>query len=93
YDCVFVEGDPDLPGFRGLLAARVLLFMSFKHRGISYPCALVTWFPAIGDEPCPNVGMWMVEPDLDGCRQRFMDIIYFDTILRGAHLIAHVPFY
>ncbi|KAF7350001.1 hypothetical protein MVEN_01301600 [Mycena venus] len=25
-DCVFVEGDPDLPGFRGLLAARVLPF-------------------------------------------------------------------
>ncbi|KAJ7913802.1 hypothetical protein B0H13DRAFT_2465411 [Mycena leptocephala] len=42
-------GDPDLPGFRGLLAARVLLFMSFKHLGITYPCALVTWFSAIGD--------------------------------------------
>ncbi|KAJ6620203.1 hypothetical protein B0H10DRAFT_2163625 [Mycena sp. CBHHK59/15] len=65
YDCVFIEGDPDLPGFRGLLAARVLLFMSFKHRGTTYPCALVTWFSAIGDEPCPDVGMWMVEPDID----------------------------
>ncbi|KAJ7934851.1 hypothetical protein B0H13DRAFT_1854847 [Mycena leptocephala] len=52
YDCVFVEGDPDLPGFRGLLAARVLLFLSFKHLGIIYPCAVVTWFSAIGDEPC-----------------------------------------
>ncbi|KAJ7110511.1 hypothetical protein C8R44DRAFT_833389 [Mycena epipterygia] len=88
HDCVFVEGDADLPGFRGLLAARVLLFMSFKHRGITYPCALVTWFSAIGDEPCPNVGMWMVEPDLDGRRQRVMDIIHLDTILRGAHLIG-----
>ncbi|KAJ7925507.1 hypothetical protein B0H13DRAFT_2314521 [Mycena leptocephala] len=82
YDCVFVEGDPDLPGFRGLL------FMSFKHLGITYPCALVTWFSAIGDEPCPDVGMWMVEPDIDHRGQRIMDIIHVDTILRGAHLIA-----
>ncbi|KAJ7666342.1 hypothetical protein B0H17DRAFT_951049 [Mycena rosella] len=90
YDCVFVEDDPNLPGFRGLLAARVLLFMSFKHCGITYPCALVTWFSAIGDEPCPNVGMWRVEPDLDGRRHhdRFMDIIHIDTILRSAHLIG-----
>ncbi|KAJ6608151.1 hypothetical protein B0H10DRAFT_1955616 [Mycena sp. CBHHK59/15] len=42
YDCVFVEGDPELPGCRGLIAARVLLFMSFKYRGVTYPCALVT---------------------------------------------------
>ncbi|KAJ6619563.1 hypothetical protein B0H10DRAFT_1793436 [Mycena sp. CBHHK59/15] len=88
YDCMFVEGDPDLPGFRGLLAARVLLFMSFKHRGITYPCMLVTWFSAIGDEPCPDVGMWMVEPDVDCRGQRAMDIIHVDTILCGAHLIG-----
>ncbi|KAJ7877130.1 hypothetical protein B0H13DRAFT_2235917 [Mycena leptocephala] len=88
HDCVFVEGDPELPGFRGLLAARILLFMSFKYRGVTYPCALVTWFSAIGDEPCPDVGMWMVEPDLDNRGQRVMDIIHVDTILRGAHLIG-----
>ncbi|KAJ6531551.1 hypothetical protein B0H10DRAFT_2171470 [Mycena sp. CBHHK59/15] len=88
YDCVFVEGDPDLPGFRGLLAACVLLFMSFKHRGITYPCVLVTWFSVIRDEPCPDVGMWMVEPDVDRRGQRVMDIIHVDTILRGAHLIG-----
>ncbi|KAJ7631552.1 hypothetical protein DFH06DRAFT_1438650 [Mycena polygramma] len=88
YDCVFVEGDPALPGFRGLLAARVLLFMSFKYGGITYPCALVTWFSAIGDEPCPDVGMWMVEPDVDHRGRRVMDIIHIDTILRGAHLIG-----
>ncbi|KAJ7761559.1 hypothetical protein DFH07DRAFT_867708 [Mycena maculata] len=88
YDCVFVEGDPDLPGFRGLLAARVLLFMSFKYLGITYPCALVTWFSSIGDGPCPDVGMWMVEPDLDHRGRHVMDIIHIDTILRGAHLIG-----
>ncbi|KAJ6572616.1 hypothetical protein B0H10DRAFT_1839240, partial [Mycena sp. CBHHK59/15] len=88
YDCVFVEGDPELPGFRGLIAARVLLFMSFKYRGVTYPCALVTWFSAIGDEPCPDVGMWMVQPDVDNRGRRVMDIIHVDTILRGAHLIG-----
>ncbi|KAJ6626555.1 hypothetical protein B0H10DRAFT_2211156 [Mycena sp. CBHHK59/15] len=87
YDCVFVESDPELHGFRGLLAARVLLFMSFKYRGVTYPCALVTWFSAIGDEPCPDVGMWMVEADVDRRGRRVMDIIHIDTILRGVHLI------
>ncbi|KAJ7248710.1 hypothetical protein C8J57DRAFT_1522190 [Mycena rebaudengoi] len=88
YDCLFVEQDTDQPGFRGLLAARVLLFMSFKHMGIEYPCALVTWFSAIGDAPCPDVGMWMVEPDVDRQGQRIMDIIHIDTIFRAAHLIG-----
>jgi hypothetical protein len=63
-DCIFVEHDTDQLGFRGLYAARVLAFMSFKASGITYPCALVTWFSTIGDEPCPDVDMWMVEPDL-----------------------------
>ncbi|KAJ6545799.1 hypothetical protein B0H10DRAFT_2385897 [Mycena sp. CBHHK59/15] len=79
---------PDLPGFRGLIAARALLFMSFKHHGGTYPCALVTWFSPIGDEPCPDVGMWMVEPDVDNRGQRVMDVIHIDTILRAAHLIG-----
>ncbi|KAJ7036423.1 hypothetical protein C8F04DRAFT_954003 [Mycena alexandri] len=87
YDTIFVEQDATLPGFRGLLAARVLLFFSFKHANIKYPCALVTWFSAIGDEPCPDVGMWMVEPDTDNRGQRIMDIIHIDSILRSAHLI------
>ncbi|KAJ6630166.1 hypothetical protein B0H10DRAFT_2362304 [Mycena sp. CBHHK59/15] len=87
YDCVFVEQDPDQPGFRGLHAARVLAFMSLRHSGIAYPCALVTWFSAIGDVPCPDVGMWMVDPDLDAAGKREISIIHLDTILRAAHLI------
>ncbi|KAJ7697723.1 hypothetical protein B0H17DRAFT_1197375 [Mycena rosella] len=87
FDCVFVEHDTTKPGFRGLLVARVLLFMSVKHEGIEYPCALVTWFSVIGDGPCPDVGMWMVEPDLDDHNNRIMDIIHIDSILRAAHLL------
>ncbi|KAJ6629065.1 hypothetical protein B0H10DRAFT_2160565 [Mycena sp. CBHHK59/15] len=87
HDCVYVEQDIKQPGFHGLLAARVLLFMSFKHVSIEYPCALVTWFSAIGDDPCPNVRMWMVEPDIDHHNRHVLDIIHIDSILRGAHLI------
>nr|GAT57072.1 predicted protein [Mycena chlorophos] len=86
YDCVFVSGD-DAPGFRGSIAARVLLFMSFKVGRTEYPCALVTWFSAIGDAPCPDIGMWMVEPDLDGDGERILDIIHVDAIVRAAHLV------
>ncbi|KAJ7039942.1 hypothetical protein C8F04DRAFT_949338 [Mycena alexandri] len=87
YDTIFVEQDENLPGFRGLLAARVLLFFSFKRGRIEYPCALVTWFSAIGNEPCPDVRMWMVEPDVDNRGQHVMDIIHINSILHGAHLI------
>ncbi|KAJ7618617.1 hypothetical protein FB45DRAFT_981191 [Roridomyces roridus] len=87
YDCVFVAHDQKTPGFRGLLVARVLLFMSVKHRGFVYPCALVTWFSSIGEEPCPDVGMWMVEPDIDDRGNRVLDIVGLESLVRAAHLI------
>ncbi|TRM57413.1 hypothetical protein BD626DRAFT_551157 [Schizophyllum amplum] len=74
-DCIFMSHDESQPGFRGL------------HH-IEYPCALVTWFTVIGDAPCPDTGLWMVEPDIDARGQRDLDIIHVDTILRGAHLIS-----
>ncbi|CAK5264834.1 unnamed protein product [Mycena citricolor] len=86
HDCVFVEGN-DALGFRGLMAARVQLFISFKYRRIDYACAVVNWFSTIGDQPCPDMGMWMVEPDLDARRRRVLDVIHIDSILRGAHLV------
>ncbi|KAJ6613852.1 hypothetical protein B0H10DRAFT_2269648 [Mycena sp. CBHHK59/15] len=87
HDCVYMEQDTEQPGFCRLLAARVLLFMSFKHASVEYPCALVTWFSAIGDDPCPDIGMWMVEPDIDHRNHRVLDIIHIDSILHRAHLI------
>ncbi|KAF7308078.1 hypothetical protein MKEN_01170200 [Mycena kentingensis (nom. inval.)] len=88
HDCVFVEEDSTLPGFRGLLAARVLVFLSFKHKGKVIPCAVVNWFSAVGEEPDADVGMWMVTPDLERQRhRRAVDIIHLDSIVRGAHLI------
>ena len=88
YDCAFVEKDPDLPGFRGLHVVRILHFLKFSLDGKEFPCALVTWFSPVSDDPCEDTGMWVVEPDLDHDGQRAMSIIHIDCILRGAHLIG-----
>lgn len=97
YDCMFLEKDPTLPGFRGLHVVQVCLFFSFKHDRKTYPCALVQWFVPIGDRPCKDTGMWMVEPDLDHHRQRVSAIVHIDTAVRGAHLLpvygtAFIPY-
>ncbi|KAG6885247.1 hypothetical protein C0992_005299 [Termitomyces sp. T32_za158] len=90
YDCIYVVHDEELEGFRGLHAARVRLFFDITHDKRKYPCALVTWFHTLSDEPCPETGMWIVEPDLDnqGDSDLIMSVIHIDTILRAAHLIG-----
>src|SRR6267378_770966 len=75
-DCVFIGNtDSDAPGFEGLLVARIFLFFSFKHEGITYPCALVQWFSTVGDGPDDETGMWMVEPDFQR-GQRVLEVIH-----------------
>ncbi|KAJ6529976.1 hypothetical protein B0H10DRAFT_2273658 [Mycena sp. CBHHK59/15] len=64
YDCVFIEHDPNAPGFRGLHAARVRLLFRFKFRGVDYPCALVHWFSAVGEDPCTDTDFHGREPGL-----------------------------
>ncbi|KDR77955.1 hypothetical protein GALMADRAFT_94455 [Galerina marginata CBS 339.88] len=88
HDTIFLSGDPDLEGFRGLLVARVRLLMSVVHNRLTYPCALVAWFSTVGNDPCPDTGMWMVEPDFDSAGKRAMSVVHLDTILRGAHLMG-----
>ncbi|KAG6914489.1 hypothetical protein DXG01_016963, partial [Tephrocybe rancida] len=90
YDCIFVEQDEDLAGFRGLHAARVRMFFEITHERRKYPCALVTWFSSVSEEPCPETGMWIVEPDCARNGERIMSVIHVDTILRAAHLIGRV---
>ncbi|KAG6807142.1 hypothetical protein H0H92_008634 [Tricholoma furcatifolium] len=87
-DCVFVSHDEALPGFRGLIAARVLLFFSITHERRKYSCALVTWFSPVGEDPCPETGLWVVVPDLDANGDRIKEVINLDAIVRGAHLIG-----
>ena len=89
-DCVFLEKDPNQLGFRGLHVVRVLLFFTFKFAGELFPCALVSWFSPVHDEPCPDTGMWIVEPDIDHTGRRMMSVIHIDCIMRGAHLIGVV---
>jgi hypothetical protein len=88
HDCVYVEHDSDLEGFRGLLVARVQSFLSIRHNKVLYPCALVSWYSVIGNQPCPDTKMWKVQPDLDNLGQPTLDIVHLDTILRNAHLMG-----
>ena len=88
YDCAFVEQDSKLEGFRGLLIARVRSFLLIRHRGIAHPCALVSWYSVVGDQPCPDTRMWKVKPDLDDLGNPVLDITHLDSILRNAHLMG-----
>ncbi|KAF8335188.1 hypothetical protein F5887DRAFT_1079269 [Amanita rubescens] len=87
-DCVFVEQNPDLPGFRGLYVAQVRLIFKIRYKRRSIPCALVAWFSQIGNEPCPDSGMWQVEPDFNADGERSMSVIHLDAIFRAAHLVG-----
>lgn len=88
FDCVYIDKDPELDGFRGLHVARVNLFFSFKFDGVTYPCALVQWFSTYGNSPCEDTGLWMVEADRDARGRRIVSVIHTDSILCGAHLIG-----
>jgi hypothetical protein len=89
YDCVFLDNDPEVDGFAGLLVARVRLFLSFTDEDqTNYPCALVEWFSTHGDSPCEDTGLWCVVPDHDARGRSVMSLVHIDTILRGAHLIG-----
>jgi hypothetical protein len=88
YDCLFVNTNPSAEGMCGLDVARVRLFFSFKSRRVIYPCALVHWFSRVGDEPDPDTGMWIVEPDFNYDGSPSMAVIHLDSVLRAAHLMG-----
>lgn len=88
YDCAFVDLDPSLDGLRGLGVVRILQFFSFSFDGVFYPCALVHWFSAVGDEPDEDTGMWIVEKDFDLDGDPSLAILHLDCIFRAAHLIG-----
>ncbi|KIJ09968.1 hypothetical protein PAXINDRAFT_47340, partial [Paxillus involutus ATCC 200175] len=81
YDCVFAEKNPDLPGFQGLYVAQVISLFAFRYWNVYYPCVFVRWFTPIGNEPCPNTGMWMIEAEYDDGGDYLVDVIHLDSIL------------
>ena len=64
-DCVVLNIDPDEPGMRGLDVAWVYLFFSFEVGDEHFLCALIHHFCKSYDNPDPDNGMWIVEPDSD----------------------------
>ena len=68
----------------GLDVVHVLAFFSFTYRNKLYPCALVHWYLAIGEDCDEDTGMWMVTPDINN-----MSVIHVDMIFRTAHLLPN----
>jgi len=86
-DCIVLNTGSDAPGMRGLDIARVHLFFSFEVGDDLFSCALIHQFSKSFDNPDPDNGMWIVEPDLDNEKYRVMSVIHVDSIVRAAHLL------
>ena len=71
----------------GLDVSHVLLFFSFSHNDVKYPCTLVHWFSCTSKLPNENTGMWEVKPDLGNDSMKHVSIIHIDTVVRAAHLL------
>lgn len=57
-------------------------------QGITYPCALVHWFSLVGDEVDEDIGMWVVELDINETGTPLTGIIHLDSVLHAAHLMG-----
>lgn len=86
-DSVVLNTNPEEPGMRGLDVARVHLFFSFEVDSELFSCALVHHFAKSFEDPDPDNGMWIVEPDLDRDDYRVMSVVHVDSIVRAAHLL------
>ena len=90
-DCVFVDiGDSEDVGMKGLLIACVYLFFRFSYNHVNYPCALVRWY-SMSDEPDPDTGMWVVQPEFTCQGMRHTSVIHVDSIAHAAHLLPRFP--
>lgn len=87
-DVALVVENDARPGFRAMSAVRVLLFFSFNHDGVVYPCALVHWYKVYGRNPDPKTGMWIVRPDTRGVgKHPYITVVHLDTLVRNVHLL------
>jgi hypothetical protein len=86
YDTIFVNTNPSMDGMQGLEVARMHLFFLFSHEGVKYPCALVHWFPRVGDR-WDNTGMWTVKLDMSDDGETVVFIIHLGTVVQASHLL------
>lgn len=77
----------EAPGMRGVDVARVHLFFSFELAEEVFSCALIHEYCKTFDDPDPDNGMWIVEPDLNRDGYRVMSVVHVDSIIRAAHLL------
>jgi hypothetical protein len=86
-DCVILNIGSEEPGAWGVDVARVHLLFSFKVGDDTFSCALIHHFCKSFDEPDPDNGMWIVEPDYDRDGYCIMSVVHIDSIIRAAHLL------
>ena len=70
----------------GLTIGYLLLLFSFKDGDRAYLCALIHWLIP-GNEPDPDTGMWVVQPEYEGNGCCTLAIINLDCIAHAAHLL------
>jgi len=70
----------------GMTIGRVLLFFSFWYEEVHYPCAFVNWLTLRGDQPDPDTGMWVVEPEY-GPNGKTSAVVHLGSIARSVHLL------
>ena len=49
--------------------------------------ALIHHFCKSFNDPDPDNGMWIIEPDFDSSKYRIMSVVHVDSIVHAAHLL------
>jgi hypothetical protein len=87
YDCIYVANcNTPGTGMCNLRVARVRSFFAFEYGSETHCCALVHWYKLWRNEPDPDNGMYIVQPDIIGGR-RNMAVISVDPIIHASHLL------
>ncbi|KAL1740672.1 hypothetical protein HDZ31DRAFT_47033 [Schizophyllum fasciatum] len=87
-DTVLIDVGADEDIMKGMNIGCVYLFLSFKHNGTIYPCALIHWHIPNSDSPDPETGMWVVNPEYLGDGRPALEVVHLESIARGVHLIG-----
>jgi hypothetical protein len=85
-DTVFVVLDDAIPSMKGMVIARICLFLSFHYKRADYSCAFVNWLVRDNNEPDPDTGMWTVSMEKHHGKPK-SQVIDVRTIACAAHLL------